>query len=43
MAAEIVSDALNEVAWRDDAGVSDAMVTKRYSVRPRIHVRIEVA
>lgn len=37
---KIVSDALNGVAWRDDALVSYCIIVKRYSLRPRVEIRI---
>lgn len=37
---KIVSDALNGLAWKDDSQV-DGMVTRYYSPKPRLEVRIE--
>lgn len=36
-----VKDALKGVIWRDDSQVVEVLVTKRYSVRPRIEVKIK--
>lgn len=38
--AKIVCDALNGVAWTDDSRVTDLVVCKRYSLRPRVEVSI---
>lgn len=38
---KIICDALNGLAWRDDAQVVDAHVVKRYGVEPMVHVRME--
>ncbi|KPV60748.1 hypothetical protein QJ48_04300 [Paenibacillus sp. A3] len=35
-----VKDALKGLMWHDDSQVADAFVSKRYSFRPRIHVKI---
>ncbi len=40
---KIVTDSLNQVAYRDDAQVVDAQVRKFYSERPRIEVIIQEA
>ena len=37
---KIVSDALNEIAYKDDAQIYYASVQKHYSDRPRVEVRI---
>lgn len=37
---KIISDALNEIAYKDDSQIADAHVTKRYSERPRVEVRL---
>lgn len=37
---KIIADALNGVAYRDDACVVDAVVRKRYSAEPRVDVEI---
>lgn len=39
---KIVSDALNGIAYADDAQVFLAVVMKRYSTRPRLTVSIEI-
>ena len=39
--AKSILDALNKIAWNDDAQVSDLTVRKRYSTRPRVEVTIE--
>ncbi|WP_019420160.1 RusA family crossover junction endodeoxyribonuclease [Paenibacillus sp. OSY-SE] len=36
-----VKDALKGVIWRDDSQVVEVLVTKRYSARPRIEVKIK--
>lgn len=38
---KIVCDALNGLAWHDDAQVVEAMVQKRYGITPMVCVRIE--
>ena len=38
---KIISDALNQIAYRDDSQVYDARVVKFYSERPRTTVTIE--
>lgn len=38
---KIVCDALNGLAWKDDAQVVEAYVEKRYGVTPMVCVRIE--
>lgn len=35
---KLVQDALNGLAWRDDAQVADLHVTRRWSVTPRVRV-----
>lgn len=40
---KIVSDALNNVAYRDDAQIVDARVQKHYSINPRLEVTIQTA
>jgi Holliday junction resolvase RusA-like endonuclease len=37
---KIVSDALNEMAYKDDCQIVDARVIKRYSDNPRVEVEI---
>lgn len=37
---KIVSDALNEMAYKDDCQIVDARVVKRYSDNPRVEVEI---
>jgi Holliday junction resolvase RusA-like endonuclease len=37
---KIISDALNEIAYKDDAQICDAQVTKRYSQKPRVDVEV---
>lgn len=39
-AAKIVADSLNGVAWHDDSAIVDLWVSKFYSDRPRVEVRI---
>lgn len=34
-------DALNGIVWRDDSLVTDAIVRKRYSERPRLVITVE--
>ena len=41
--SKLCLDALNGLAWKDDAQVSDLVVRKRYSLRPRVEIRIEAA
>jgi Holliday junction resolvase RusA-like endonuclease len=38
--AKLVLDALNGVTWRDDSQITDLLVRKRYSARPRTIVVI---
>ncbi len=38
---KIVTDALNGLAWHDDAQVVDARVVKRYSERPHVTVIVD--
>ncbi len=38
---KIICDALSGYAWRDDAQVVEATVTKRYGITPMVCVRIE--
>ena len=40
--AKLIMDALNGVAWKDDALISDLIVRKRYSMTPHTDVLIEV-
>lgn len=40
--AKIILDALNGIAYRDDAQVVTLRVGKRYSLEPRVEVRLEV-
>jgi Holliday junction resolvase RusA-like endonuclease len=40
---KIVCDALNGVAWHDDAQIVDAHVEKRYGIEPMVCVVIEMA
>lgn len=35
-----IKDALKSVIWKDDSQIVDAMVRKRYSLKPRIEVSI---
>jgi Holliday junction resolvase RusA-like endonuclease len=35
-----ISDALNGIAYRDDAQITDAVVRKRYALEPRVEVEI---
>jgi Holliday junction resolvase RusA-like endonuclease len=37
---KIICDALNTVAWQDDAHISDGWVIRRYSTNPRTEVQI---
>jgi Holliday junction resolvase RusA-like endonuclease len=37
---KVISDALNELAFADDALIVDASVQKRYASRPRVEVNI---
>jgi len=37
---KVVSDALNEIAYKDDRQVTDPTVMKRYSPRPRVEVTL---
>ncbi len=37
---KIVSDALNKIAYRDDSQIVECLVTKFYSERPKLTVRI---
>ncbi len=39
---KIVSDALNQIAYVDDAQIYDAHVYKEYGLRPGIQVRLEI-
>jgi Holliday junction resolvase RusA-like endonuclease len=39
--AKSVMDALNGLAWRDDAQVTDLTVYKRYGLAPAVHVEID--
>jgi len=41
--AKVVCDALNKIAYRDDAQVVDAQVSKYYSDQPRIEVIMQNA
>jgi len=38
-----VKDALNGVIWRDDSCVTDVIMSKRYSSKPRIEISIKKA
>jgi Holliday junction resolvase RusA-like endonuclease len=40
---KVVSDALNKIAYRDDTQIVECTVTKHYSERPKITVKIELA
>lgn len=40
--AKLIMDALNGVAWKDDAIITDLIVRKRYSMTPHTEVLIEV-
>lgn len=35
-----ICDALNGIIWRDDSQVVTAVVHKRYSERPRLHIHV---
>ena len=39
---KIISDALNGVAYRDDAQIVEANISKYYSNLPRVEVMIDV-
>ena len=39
---KIVSDALNEIAYHDDAQVYDAHIVKEYGEKPRLEVVLEI-
>jgi Holliday junction resolvase RusA-like endonuclease len=41
--AKLILDALNKVAWDDDAAVTDLRVKKRHAPEPGILVRVEAA
>lgn len=41
--SKLCLDALNGLAWKDDAQVSDLIVSKRYSARPRVEIKVEDA
>ena len=38
--AKVVSDALNEVAYRDDKNIVDCVVQKFYSEKPRLEIQL---
>ena len=40
---KIVADALNQIAYKDDAQIVDAVIFKYYSDNPHVYVRIENA
>lgn len=40
---KIVCDALNSIAYRDDAQIVDAQVSKYYSIQPRVEVIMQNA
>ena len=40
---KVVTDSLNQIAYRDDAQVVDAQVRKFFSEQPRLEVTIQVA
>lgn len=40
--AKIVCDALNQIAYKDDKQITDFSITKRYSLKPRVEVTIEL-
>lgn len=40
---KLILDALNGVAWDDDASVVDLRVTKRHAPEPGVSVRVEAA
>ena len=40
---KVVTDSLNQIAYRDDAQVVDAQVRKFYSEQPRLEVTIQAA
>lgn len=40
---KVVSDALNKIAYRDDTQIVECTVTKHYSERPKITIKIELA
>ena len=35
-----IKDALNGLAWKDDAQVTDEMISKRFSLQPRLEITI---
>ena len=37
---KIISDALNKIAYRDDAQIVECRITKHYAVNPRVMVRL---
>lgn len=37
---KIITDALNDVAWKDDSQIRSATVTKTYGAEPKVIVRI---
>jgi Holliday junction resolvase RusA-like endonuclease len=39
--AKIITDALNKIAYHDDAQIVDIKVEKYYSLTPRVEIRIE--
>lgn len=36
-----ISDSLNGVIWKDDSQITDAIVRKRYSNRPRVEIKVK--
>ena len=38
--AKLVADAVNNLIWRDDAQVVEAIVSKRYDARPRLVIEV---
>jgi Holliday junction resolvase RusA-like endonuclease len=36
-----ISDALNGVIWKDDSQITDAIIRKRYSDKPRMEIKIQ--
>ena len=38
--AKIICDALNELAYKDDTAISDLIIRRRYSNKPRVEVYI---
>ena len=38
---KIISDALNKFAFKDDAQITEATIIKKYSITPKVYVKIE--